>query len=166
MVHYCICTCDTQLRHLYLWLYYRPVDRELARKFLVDLSRKQVGRPWPEISVRHLVYKKFFLSRPWKSTTPCGFPLISRMLIKRTFLCAAVVSDRTLCLQRTTSDWYENLKLSCSLLVLSIQIAICWPNRKKRLTLNLTFSGCFVASSVGTTPVITTELPESKSCKA
>jgi len=30
---------------LYLWLYYRPVDRELLRNFLVDPSRRQVGRP-------------------------------------------------------------------------------------------------------------------------
>jgi len=28
---------------LYLWLYYRPVDRELSRNFLVDPSRRQVG---------------------------------------------------------------------------------------------------------------------------
>ena len=31
---------------LYLWLYYRPVDRELSRNFLVDPSRRQVGHPW------------------------------------------------------------------------------------------------------------------------
>jgi len=44
MVH-CICTCDTQLWHmiLYLWLYYRPVDRELSINFLVNPSHRQVG---------------------------------------------------------------------------------------------------------------------------
>jgi len=29
----------------YLWLYHRPVDRELSRNFLVDPSRRQVGHP-------------------------------------------------------------------------------------------------------------------------
>jgi len=32
---------------LYLWLYYRLVDRELSRNFLVDPSRRLVGHPWP-----------------------------------------------------------------------------------------------------------------------
>ena len=45
MVH-CICTCDTQLWHLYLWLYYRPVERKLPRNLLVDPSRRHVGHPW------------------------------------------------------------------------------------------------------------------------
>jgi len=31
---------------LYLWFYYRPVDRELSRNFLFDRSRPQVGHPW------------------------------------------------------------------------------------------------------------------------
>jgi len=31
----------------YLWLYYRPVDRELSRNFLVDPNRRQVGHCWP-----------------------------------------------------------------------------------------------------------------------
>jgi len=30
---------------LYLWLYYRPVDRKLFRNLLVDPSRRQVGPP-------------------------------------------------------------------------------------------------------------------------
>jgi len=31
---------------LYLWLYYRLVDRELSTNFLVDPSRRQVDHPW------------------------------------------------------------------------------------------------------------------------
>ena len=31
---------------LYLWLYYRPVDRKLARYFLVEPSRREVGHPF------------------------------------------------------------------------------------------------------------------------
>ena len=40
--------CDTQRWHviLYMWLDYRPVDRELSGNFLVDPSRRQVGHPW------------------------------------------------------------------------------------------------------------------------
>ena len=47
MVH-CIGTCDTQLWHmiLYLWFSYQPVDHELSRNLLVDHSRRQVGHPW------------------------------------------------------------------------------------------------------------------------
>jgi len=31
---------------LYLWFYYRPVDRELSRNCPVDPSRRQVGHHW------------------------------------------------------------------------------------------------------------------------
>ena len=31
---------------LHLWLYFRPVNCELARNFLVDPSWRQVGHPW------------------------------------------------------------------------------------------------------------------------
>jgi len=31
---------------LYLLLYYRPIDRELSRNFLVDRRQRQVGHPW------------------------------------------------------------------------------------------------------------------------
>jgi len=30
----------------FLCLYYRPVDRELSRNFVVDRSRRQRGHPW------------------------------------------------------------------------------------------------------------------------
>jgi len=35
---------------LYLWLYYQPVNHELARKFLVDHSRREIGHPWHKSS--------------------------------------------------------------------------------------------------------------------
>jgi len=58
MVH-CICTCDIQLRHFVL-VSYRPVDRELAKNFLVDPRRRQVGDPChiPYLFFRTLEYFK------------------------------------------------------------------------------------------------------------
>ena len=44
----CICICS-QLWHL--WLYYRLVNRELSRNFLVDPSRRHVGYPWNRLLV-------------------------------------------------------------------------------------------------------------------
>jgi len=38
--------------NLCLWLYCRPVDRELARNLLVDRSRRQVDHPWRRRPVR------------------------------------------------------------------------------------------------------------------
>ena len=57
MVH-CICTCDTQLWHiiLYLWLYYRPVDQELSRNFLDDPSRTQVGHSWNRLLLAYTTH--------------------------------------------------------------------------------------------------------------
>jgi len=36
---------------LFLWLYERRADRELARNFQVDPSRRQVGHPWHTLCV-------------------------------------------------------------------------------------------------------------------
>jgi len=41
-----VCTAILNFGILYLWLYYRPFDRKLAKTFLVDPSRRQVGHPW------------------------------------------------------------------------------------------------------------------------
>jgi len=34
---------------LYLQFYYRSIDRELPRNFLVDPSRRQVDHPWARL---------------------------------------------------------------------------------------------------------------------
>jgi len=44
-----------------LWLYYRPVDRELARNFLVDPTQRQVGHLW----IRSIQITKKSMLKPW-----------------------------------------------------------------------------------------------------
>jgi len=49
----------------YVCLYYRPVDRELSRNFLVDRSRRQVGHPCSRDNHGNKCAQSWFAQAAW-----------------------------------------------------------------------------------------------------